>query len=106
MTLASNILKLKRDIIVYGDYLFVVSGGGFLRRPGTEIARVRVERKVRDKKEERERGTAEGKQKAPALLDVKPQSCLWLILPDSGGGALRHVVKLKLNCKTQYDYRV
>lgn len=47
---------------------------------------MRVERKVRDTREER-RGTAEGKQTAPALSDMKPHSCFWLILPESGGGA-------------------
>ena len=53
----------------------------------TEVAWAREERKVCDMKEERRRGTAEGKQTAPALLDMKPQSCLGLILPESGGGA-------------------
>lgn len=52
----------------------------------TEVASARVERKVRDMREER-RGTVGGKQTAPALLDMKPHSCFGLILRDSGGGA-------------------
>lgn len=55
-------------------------------RPTTEPASVRAERKVRDMREE-SGGTAEGKQTAPALLDMKPHSGFWLILLESGGGA-------------------
>lgn len=52
----------------------------------TEVASVRAEREVRDMRGER-RGTVEEKQTAPALWDMKPHSCLWLILPECGGGA-------------------
>lgn len=57
-----------------------------LRCPATELASAKGETKVRDTRGER-RGTAEGKQTAPALTDMKPQSRAWLILPESGGGA-------------------
>lgn len=56
-----------------------------------------MERNVHDTRKEK-RGTAEGKQTAPALLDLKPQSCFWFILPASGGGAKRpDGVKLRQN---------
>lgn len=60
--------------------LFLMS----LHSPVTEAASRRTEWKVHDVRNE-QRGTAEGKT-APALLDLKPQSC-WLRLPKSGGGA-------------------
>lgn len=32
-------------------------------------------------------GEVRQREAAPAIVDLKPQSCLWLILPESGGGA-------------------
>lgn len=32
-------------------------------------------------------GEVRQREAAPALVDLKPQSCLWLMLPESGGGA-------------------
>lgn len=36
-----------------------------------------------------ESGEVRQRETAPALLDLKPQSCVWLMLPESGGGAKR-----------------
>lgn len=50
--------------------------------------------------EERKERCSRGKT-APALLDLKPQQCSLIILPDSGGGAKRLMVSDK-NSNTHY----
>lgn len=44
--------------------------------------------------EERKERCSRGKT-APARLDLKPQRCSWIILPESGGGAKRLMVSDK-----------
>lgn len=44
--------------------------------------------------EERKERCSRGKT-APALLDLKPQRCSWIVLPESGGGAKRLMVSDK-----------
>lgn len=70
--------------------------------PCMEVASVRVKRKMCDMQEER-RGMAKGKQTAPAFMDMKPQSCFWLMLPESGGGARGVLLSdVKQNFNTHY----
>ena len=52
-----------------------------------------------DKMEER-RGSAEGKQAAPAFLHVKPQSGSGLMLPQRGGGMLEVMLSNKSTSAT------
>lgn len=47
-------------------------------------------------------GEVRQREAAPAIVDLKPHSCLWLILPESGGGAKGPMVsKGNVECALQ-----
>lgn len=68
--------SLLTELLLNRFFFFLPPNLRSLRQPAAEAASMRMEsRKVHEMRKER-RGTVEGKHAAPALLDLKPQSCL------------------------------